>query len=754
MIAPIPEVSALYLVTGTAAGDWTEHTVASCLTVADFEEYDRGRLGPLAAARVRDHLASCDPCRAAFEQFRGDRPVRPDASTLGGGAPAPDPPTIASVASPVSQASQKQPRIEGYEIKSVLGQGGMGIVYRAVQTKLNRAVALKVLPAMVGSANPAAVQRFRREAMAAARLHHTNIIPIYDFGESPDAYFYAMELITGEPLDELIGRLGEQSDPKASAGQLTRLLRDLHVPTSPQLARDDGSYSGSQDGGSGSPSVARTRTYFQHVARWMCDAADALNYAHGEGIIHRDIKPANLILSTEGRIMMADFGLAKSAEDRSVTMTGSLLGTLRYLSPEQAMAKRVHVDHRTDIYSLGATMYELLCFKPAFAATDEKEILGAIITRDPRAPSKTNRHVPFELETICLKCMEKSPDSRYATARALADDLRRYIDDLPIVAKRPGPVRRVVKFVKRRKAPVIAVTAAVALLASTLFWQRETVRRQRAQIASYHDSATAYVLTNRWAEAEDDLRAALRIDPDHIQTLLTLVWLKLEHFRKQPEQATLQSMEEAAEICKHVLRLDPSNTRALGDLGIALRRLERYPEAIEALKRALDLDPSPYHTWSNLGVLYTVTKDLEKAEEFLREGAERGGIVEDQWHAAVWRNLAALELFLKKPEVVEDIANAIHCDKGDVQSWVMRARLGLELDNHINLEEALDDAKHADRNGEFKNARAKRIRALAHLLNEEPENAIEHAGLAMELHDEPTVNYLIAAVAEAKLGHA
>jgi serine/threonine protein kinase/Flp pilus assembly protein TadD len=740
-----------------------------CLTSVDFERYHGGNLEDAARSDVYQHLQSCDRCRGAYEEFRsgsGRRsslsddatiatadarkivPVSTDAPTI---ASSPiDAPTIALA--PGGKPLQRMPHIDGYTITGVLGQGGMGIVYRAIQTKLNRAVALKVLPAMVGSANPAAVQRFRREATAAARLHHTHIIPIYDFGESEDAHYYAMEMVTGEPLNDLVRRLAEQGVTNPTPSQLAGIMGDLSMTALSQSVAGERSSADSSGDGTTPAASARGRSYFRLVARWMADASEALHYAHGQGIIHRDIKPANLILSTDGRIMLADFGLAKSADEQSVTKTGALVGTLRYLSPEQSMARRVRVDHRTDIYSLGATIYELLCFRPAYPGSDEKEILSAIITRDPLRPRKINSHVPSELDTICMKCLEKSPEARYETARALAEDLRRYINDLPIIAKRPGPIRRMAKFVRRHKAPVAAVTAVVLLVTSMLFWKHESAARLKAEIASRYDSAQAYGATNKWVEAEAELRTAMRLAPDDLQTLRTVAWFNLEHYAKMPEQVGRESQTVVVAACRKVLTLKPDDATALNYLGIALRRLERYEEAIDPLEKALRLDPNAYAIWANVGTLYAVTGDLAKAEEYMLKGVKLAGVEKDQWHAAVWRNLATLELFLKKAEAVEAIANAIECDSGNLRSWVLRARAGMELVGNRNLLDALDDAKHADRSGAFKDVHAKRVLATAYLLNGEYQQAADQAKLALELKDEPAINHLIIALAEAKLG--
>jgi tetratricopeptide (TPR) repeat protein len=464
-------------------------------------------------------------------------------------------------------------------------------------------------------------------------------------------------------------------------------------------------------------------------------------------------------MSMDGRIMIADFGLAKTADEGSVTMTGAFLGTLRYVSPEQAMAKRVRVDHRTDIYSLGATMYELLCFQPAFPGTDDKEVLGAIIARDPPHPRKIHHAVPSELETICLKCLEKSKEARYGDARALADDLRNYIHDLPIVAKRPGPVSRTIKFVKRRRALVIGVAAAVLLPIAGMFSARQMairkeaeIERRAAEIQALCESGSYYSGKGKWDLAEAEWRKALELDPNHVQTLLELAHMRLAFFSTMSEEDATQALNEVDELCSRILQIDPTEMRALGYQGVALKRLKRYPEAIEILQRTVDLAPGAFASWSNLGALFAVTHDLVKAEENLRHGAELAGIEQDGYHAAVWRNYAALALHLQDPDTRTYISNAIECLEDDALSWVLRARMRLQLEGEMDAEEALDDAKFADRLANEKDARAKRIRALAHLRNEQYEHAIKQAGLAMDLGDLKVADYLIIAVTEAKRG--
>jgi hypothetical protein len=205
------------------------------------------------------------------------------------------------------------------------------------------------------------------------------------------------------------------------------------------------------------------------VARLGIQAAGALDHAHQMGIVHRDVKPANLLVDAAGQLWITDFGLAHVQSNTQLTMTGDLVGTLRYMSPEQALAKRAVVDHRTDIYSLGATLYELLTLEPAFAGSDRHELLRQIAFEEPAAPRRLNRAIPVELETIVMKAMEKNPAERYSTAKELAEDLERFLKDEPIRAKRPAPLHRARKWGRRHAAAVRATVAAavVVLLAVT-----------------------------------------------------------------------------------------------------------------------------------------------------------------------------------------------------------------------------------------------------------------------------------------------
>src|SRR5262245_52971926 len=322
-----------------------------------------------------------------------------------------------------------------FQLLRELGRGGMGVVYEARQISLNRKVALKVLKAGLGLTTQA-VTRFRREAAAAAKLHHTNIVPIYSTGEDGDHHFYAMELIDGASLDRVIrtARLERDERRTEPSGRFDSAKARSTGNNEKGAAKDEGATTVAATSSGNSEfeaaNVGETTTtlqsgnaYFDTVARMFAEVADGLEHAHRQGVIHRDIKPSNLLASPQGRLHLTDFGLARVLEEPGMTITGEFMGSPRYMSPEQIAAGRAPLDHRTDIYSLGATLYEALTLQPPFEGERRDQVIAQILHKEPRAPRAVDRKVPPDLETICLKAMDKDPDRRYRTAGAMAEDL-------------------------------------------------------------------------------------------------------------------------------------------------------------------------------------------------------------------------------------------------------------------------------------------------------------------------------------------
>ena len=268
-----------------------------------------------------------------------------------------------------------------FRILREVGRGGMGVVYEAEQLSLGRRVALKVLP-FASTMDPRHLQRFQNEARAAASLHHEHIVPVYAVGQERGVHYYAMQFIDGRTLAQVIAGLRDTSQPHRP---------DLYgASTVDQPGAKDPSVSEAappttvQDRRSGAtlPEPVRQAAFFRRVAEWGIQAAEALEHAHALGIVHRDVKPGNLMIDGQGKLWVTDFGLAQTA-DSGLTLTGDLVGTLRYMSPEQALAKHGLVDHRTDVYSLGVTLYELLTLRPAVAGEGRQEILRNVVETEP-----------------------------------------------------------------------------------------------------------------------------------------------------------------------------------------------------------------------------------------------------------------------------------------------------------------------------------------------------------------------------------
>jgi len=363
-----------------------------------------------------------------------------------------------------------------FRIVREIGRGGMGIVYEALQLSLNRRVALKILP-FAAALDARALAWFRQESLAAAQLDHPHIVDVYAVGCDRGMHYYAMRYIEGQSLEQIIaemrltsGSSSREVQPSDFAGDVDRLARGGASDAVRSQAKP-GNEAPTVPAKKAPLSTDRTTNrpeYYRGVARLGAQAAEALDYAHEHGVLHRDIKPANLILDSEGRVWVTDFGLAQIEIDAGLTMTGDIVGTLRYMSPEQALSERGLVDQRTDVYSLGLALYELLTLKPAFGDASRHELLHRISTDDPIPPRRVDPRIPAELETIVQKATEKEAASRYATAHDLADDLRRFLDEQPIKARPPTPFGRLCKWARRnrglvRSSALLAVVAAISL---------------------------------------------------------------------------------------------------------------------------------------------------------------------------------------------------------------------------------------------------------------------------------------------------
>ncbi len=474
-----------------------------------------------------------------------------------------------------------------FRILREIGRGGMGVVYEAEQISLDRRVALKVLP-FAAMLDPRQLQRFQNEARAAACLHHTNIVPVFSVGCERGIHFYAMQLIDGQPLSEVIRQLRQTEKQGAAVPGEER--------TTPYPAPHEGiTASQTVQAMDVTPLTGegkRGRDYFRRVAEIGVQAAEALDHAHQVGIVHRDVKPANLLLDRRGQVWVTDFGLAHVQHgEASLTMTGDLVGTLRYMSPEQALAKRVPIDHCTDVYSLGATLYELLTLRPVFEGKDRQEILRQIAFEEPAPPRQRNKAIPAELETIVLKAVEKNSAERYAAAQELADDLRRFLQDEPIRARRPTCLQVVTKWARRHQ-PVVWATTGVILLTLVLvggnwLWSAQKQAAEEREVGSILNHVKELQKQRKKAEALAAARRAVSLLPGRTinRTLQQQVRerhadldmdAKLERIRIFPVTVKGEKLDYG--------KLDPIYEHAFREFGIDVIALPQE-EAVERIQR-------------------------------------------------------------------------------------------------------------------------------------------------------------------------
>jgi serine/threonine protein kinase/Flp pilus assembly protein TadD len=522
-----------------------------------------------------------------------------------------------------------------FEILRELGRGGMGVVYEARQVSLNRKVALKVLSGGLGL-TPKAVQRFRREAEAAARLHHTNIVPVYATGDQDGTHFYAMELIEGPSLDQVLRQLRQPGQAGAAASKPGRdsAGSSQAAADSPGASLDATDPYGAAAGDSGTTSALNSSSlssdgqYFDTVARMIADVADALDHAHKNAVIHRDIKPSNLLLSSEGRLSVNDFGLARVLEQPGMTMTGEFVGTPAYMSPEQITAGRTPLDHRTDIYSLGATLYELLTLQAPFTGQRRDQVLAQILHKEPRPPRKVNKKVPVDLETICLKALEKDPDRRYQTAGQMAEDLRRYVNRFAISARRAGPVERLRKWVRRH--PGLAAGSTLALLGvlvATFFGYRLHVQEQKRRAAEQHhqqqlleekrqnalDKALLETLAAQFDRADLAIAEAQQLGASHGQ--LRMLQGQVALFRFEYDKA-IRYLDVA-------VTLEPDSVAARALLIIAYMYDGQWDNSVRAMKDVENRPPVTAEDYLYLGRATAMLGDPDQGLKLLDEAIRR-----------------------------------------------------------------------------------------------------------------------------------
>jgi eukaryotic-like serine/threonine-protein kinase len=386
-------------------------------------------------------------------------------------------------------------RIGDFKIIREIGRGGMGIVYEAEQQSLRRRVALKVLPPSA-TISPSTVERFRRESRAAARLHHSNIVPVFGVGEDDGLHYYVMQYIQGVGLDQVLLQLAESRRAQLLGHNESRAKSSSTVTQSK----------------ANNSSSSEDRHYWNRVAIIGLQLANALHFAHSQAVLHRDVKPANVLLDSDGLIWLTDFGLAQASDDANLTRSGDIVGTLRYLAPE-----RLHGDGNqlSDVYGLGATLYELLALVPAFPESDRVTLIRQIAHQEPKRLRAIDASIPRDLETIVMKAIEKEASRRYRSAAELAEDLSRFLSDRPILARRVVKLEQFWRWCRRN--PTVALLSSTVclltlgmLIAWSMFsWVQNDRDRARQAEQAANRSQQAAKVAEEFAMARSHLAFAI-----------------------------------------------------------------------------------------------------------------------------------------------------------------------------------------------------------------------------------------------------
>ncbi len=511
-------------------------------------------------------------------------------------------------------------RLGDFRLIREIGRGGMGVVFEAEQESLGRRVAVKVLPRQV-LLDEKHLKRFEREARIAANLHHTNIVEVFGVGEQDGFHYYVMQYIRGAGLDAIIPRLAKLVCNPAS---------DQPRPT-PTADSDEAMADGAARGLLGSEFDSRLGShYWQSVARIGLQAADALNYAHSLKTLHRDIKPANLLLDTQGTVWLADFGLAKAAQSEDVSLSKDLVGTLRYMAPEQFCGKS---DHRSDIYSLGLTLYELLALRPAYAETDHSRLMQRIAEGPPPAPGSTSGQIPRDLETIILKAISHDVNQRYQSAVAMADDLRCFLEDRPISARRVGAAERLARWCRRNQVlasltgatlfllVLVAATASIGYIHTKNALQGEARERTKAEANANLAREALDRMFERFSPSRIRIVPESSVDAD--------LAIPSSPVLSKEAAALLEEMlpfyDRLAQQTGNDYKLRAGTAEANRRVAAIRQRLGQFDEAVKAYGRAIslfeELSPSTNLAFkvevaqikNELGRLYTSRRQFNEA---------------------------------------------------------------------------------------------------------------------------------------------
>jgi serine/threonine protein kinase/Tfp pilus assembly protein PilF len=616
--------------------------------------------------------------------------------------------------------------IGDFRLLREIGRGGMGVVYDAWQISLERRVALKILPFTAGH-DDKQIRRFRNEALAAAHVEHANIVPVYAVGEDNGVHYYAMQLIEGQSLATMLAEL------RATHGSRTTESTVADCQRTTWGDQPGGKWTNTPQGPLRQPAVSRVRATgerIRFVARLGIQAAEALHAAHEIGVVHRDVKPSNLLLDAQDKLWVTDFGLARCRENEGLTQSGDVLGTMRYMSPEQALGRGELIDHRSDVYSLGVTLYELATgHHPAGELTDAQLVLnrGEFHHKSLR---HWNGEIPRDFETIVMKAISEFPYERYATAQKLADDLRRFLDGRPILASRPRLMHRAGKWARRHRGYVYSIAATLLLVFIGQSINSLLLVRKNHEIAtalatardSLHDRGT--VLDRFSTQLVDQLAAIPGAEGARYQLLedslglyerfeaqaaddpafaadLALAYSKMGTLSEKlgKQSAALDKHLAARDLWRARVAAEPANREyalnlalcqnnvglLLADAGRHDEAMETFQSAVRSLEKLTAAEPTSQAfaaalatTYGNFGLVLEKRGEHVAAAQRFRDAisiheeiVKRSPDSESTLHslAACYANLASLSAVSGQDVAVDNYRKAIEIQRRLVERW-------------------------------------------------------------------------------------
>lgn len=595
---------------------------------------DRLRRGesPTISEYADAHPAKADEIRELFpsvlmmEQVARRREQQRKAKSSGGSVDTSDPEQLGD-----------------YRIVRRIGQGGMGVVYEAVHQSLDRRVAVKILPAQMARSERH-LARFVREAKAAARLHHTNIVPVFGVGQDHGIHFYVMQFIEGQGLDAVLHDLQQTSGfayqaptmevAQALTNQTESDGQHLFAGPSPAASRIGSTFPG----------------HFRRIAQIGVGVADALEHAHSHGVLHRDVKPANILVDKDDHVWVTDFGLAKLLNADEITAADDIVGTLRYVAPETFQGE---VDARSDVYGLGLTLYELLALRPAFTDRERAPLIRRIIQEEPPPLQSLLPDLPRDLATIVTKAIAKEPQNRYQTAGELGDDLQSYLDERPIRARHVTTLERVWRWSRRNRR--LAVMSAISLLLLVVVSLLSSI---------------GYVQL-RWAYDQVDFA----LGQAQLSEAKAVAAKQEAEAGRRRETVLRQSEQEQR------LREAEQRRRAETALGVAMESLEELFAQIESQRQPRQrLDPKQAR-----GMLDALERMLSFYEQLAKQG--KGGAESQLRVAEALRRMGDLRRSLRefdeaKSTLLEAIASLdrlIQDDPGQTEVQIQHARANYTL---------------------------------------------------------------------------